>query len=147
MAFTQSSKIQDFVLLNLKIKQESRIYKTTYQFQARSENLKYKISQARFKNDKISRFSCQWEQNTPSEPNPTLIFKLILGLHTLLNHFSLLNVVKTIKICSIKNSIFKISSSKNQARLQIPISYQARIKQDFPFFSSYQARIKQEKSC
>ena len=58
MGFTLSSKIQDLFLLNLKFKQESRIYsnhisisskiwefkKSKSQLQARSENLKYKIS-------------------------------------------------------------------------------------------------------
>jgi hypothetical protein len=31
--------------------------------------------------------------------------------------------------------------------LQLPFSYQARIKQEFQFFSSYQSRINQDKSC
>ena len=66
----------------------------------------------------------------------------MLSLRTLLNYVSLLNFVKPIKICSIRSSFVKISSSKNQARLPIPISFQARIKQDCQLFSSYQARIK-----
>ena len=40
-----------------------------------------------------------------------------MSLHTLLNHVSFLNFVKPIKICLIKSSIVKISSSRNQVRL------------------------------
>jgi hypothetical protein len=113
--------------------------KSTSRFQARSENQKNQDlhfkqdprivttkSRARFKNSNISRSN----ESKIHVQNPIQ-----------------LNVDKPIKICSINNSIFKISSSKNQVRLQIPISYQARIKQDFRFFSSYQARIKQDKRC
>ena len=70
-----------------------------------------------------------------------------MGLHTILIHVSLLNFVKPIMMCSIKSSIVKISLSENQARVSIPIYFQARIKQDCQLFSSYQARIKQDTSC
>ena len=73
----------------------------------------------------------QRRAKSPSTPKFTLIYKEILGLYSLLNHFSLLNFVKPIKICLIKRSIVKIYSSKNQARLPIHFSFQARIKQDF----------------
>ena len=64
----------------------------------------------------MPRFNCQGEQHTPSTPKSTLIFKKILGLHTLLNHVSLLNFVKPPRYV--------------QSRVQLSKYLQARIKQD-----------------
>jgi hypothetical protein len=69
-----------------------------------------------------------------------------LGWNTLLNCFTLLNSVNPIKISWTKSSIFQISLSKNQARLRIHISHEARIMQEYQFNSSNQARIKQDYS-
>ena len=98
MGFTLSSKMQDLFLLNLKIKQESRVYQNSISISSKirefkKKNLKFKQdlrilnteSQlwARFKNDKMPSFSCQWGQNTTSELKSTLTFKIIIGWHTL----------------------------------------------------------------
>jgi hypothetical protein len=70
----------------------------------------------------------------------TYQFSNYFGFIHYLNPASPLNLVKPIKICSIKSSIVKLSSSENQARLLIHISFQGRLSIFFFIPSKNKAR-------